>query len=312
MKKQDIVGYRTPLDAARRYKLEKVKVLKVAEDGSVAEVMLKGDARDGSKITLKADQIDLNGKNINLTSDDISISSTNFNVDTDGNLTCSNANISGTINASSGTYRGTLNTSDDCIVGNNLYVGQNQSSTITDIKEINFTDNTRIRRLKYGSDEALSIFSEFININPKYNFSLFGYSGGSSASTNLLSIYSDNSTYRSSLNCNTDQMFFAVQPTIGSDIRLKNKIKETDISWIDDLKLKEFEYKKEKGKKQIGLIAQDYIDKDYSKYFLEKKENGYYGIQYGNINNALIQYCQELKQRVNNLEKRVEELERRK
>lgn len=121
MQKQDIVGYRTPLDAARRYKLEKVKVLKVAEDGSVAEVMLKGDAKDGSKITLKADQIDLKGKNINLTGDDVTISSTNFNVtstgavtasslaltggsitlgskfsvDSSGNMTCSNATITG-------------------------------------------------------------------------------------------------------------------------------------------------------------------------------------------------------------------------
>ena len=88
MKKQDIVGYRTPLDAARRYKLEKVKVLKVAEDGSIAEVMLKGDATDGSKIILKADQIKLEG---------YTTINGNFHIDEQGNMSCNNALINGVL-----------------------------------------------------------------------------------------------------------------------------------------------------------------------------------------------------------------------
>lgn len=39
----------------------------------------------------------LNGKEINLTSDDIIIESNNFKVDKNGNLTCTNANLSGSI-----------------------------------------------------------------------------------------------------------------------------------------------------------------------------------------------------------------------
>ena len=95
--------------------------------------------------------------------------------------------------------------------------------------------------------------------------------------------------------------------------RLKQKIKDMDVSWVDELRLKEFEYKSTPNKKQIGLIAQDYLDKDYSKYFIEKikipnDEQEYYGISYGNITNALIQYCQELKQEINTLKNEINSL----
>lgn len=47
---------------------------------------------------MKPIKLALNGKEINLTSDDININSTNFKVDKNGNMTCSNANITdGTI-----------------------------------------------------------------------------------------------------------------------------------------------------------------------------------------------------------------------
>lgn len=46
-----------------------------------------------SKFKLTQTKFHLNGKEINLTSDEIAIKSTNFNVDKDGNLSCSNANI---------------------------------------------------------------------------------------------------------------------------------------------------------------------------------------------------------------------------
>ena len=201
MQKQDLNGYRTPLDVARRYKLEKEKVLKVADDGSIAEVVLKGDAKDGSKITLKADQIDLKGKNINLTGDDVTISSTNFNVsstgvvtasslaltggsitlgnnfsvDSSGNMTCNNANVSGTINATGGTIAGNMNvtgtlnggtinganinTSNDITIGNNLYVGQNQTPTPWYSKYIYFNENSFLRRLVVGNGEKLELHS---------------------------------------------------------------------------------------------------------------------------------------------------------
>lgn len=56
----------------------------------------------------------LNGKEINLTSDNTIIKSNNFNVDKNGNMSCTNANISGTISSSDANITGgkiVLNTS---------------------------------------------------------------------------------------------------------------------------------------------------------------------------------------------------------
>ena len=57
-------------------------------------------------VQINANKISLDGKQINLTSDDITISSTNFNVDKNGNLSCSNANISGTITSNNANITG--------------------------------------------------------------------------------------------------------------------------------------------------------------------------------------------------------------
>lgn len=53
-------------------------------------------------ITINANKISLAGKTIQLTSDNIAINSTNFKVTKDGNLTCSNANVTGSVTATSG------------------------------------------------------------------------------------------------------------------------------------------------------------------------------------------------------------------
>ena len=95
------------------------------------------------------------------------------------------------------------------------------------------------------------------------------------------------------------------QPSYGSDIRLKDKIKVIeDVSWIDDLVIKEYEYKTSPGEKNIGLIAQDYENKEYAKYFLNKDLKDMYCISYTDITNALIKYCQDLKNRILELERR--------
>ena len=88
--------------------------------------------------------------------------------------------------------------------------------------------------------------------------------------------------------------------TNNSDKRLKENIKDVDdVSWIDKLKIKEFEYKKRPNKKHIGIIAQDYLDEEFKKYFLYKNEMDIFTVSYTDITNALIKYCQELKKEVN-------------
>ncbi len=258
-------------------------VLKVNSDGKIAQVRLDGDADEGTVIELDADAINLKasdilnllaGNEINLTANNININSTNFKVDKDGNII-----------ATSGTFGGTVNTSKDLTVGDNAYIGQNQQSDADKVKYLYFSENAYIRRWVI-------------------------------ANKNYLRITSDLNT---GLACGSGHIYVmdgAIQmshtPTIVSDERLKQQIKDIDTSFIDDLKVKEFEYKNTPNKKQIGLIAQDYLDKDYAKYFLNKtlndNEEEYYSIAYGNITNALIQYCQEMKKEIKSLKKEIEDL----
>ena len=107
---------------------------------------------------------------------------------------------------------------------------------------------------------------------------------------------------------NSDDIRCTSEPYWPSDERLKENIKDVNVGWIDDLKVKEFVYKTNLNKNKIGLIAQDYLEKDYNKYFLEQDRDGYYAIRYSNITNALIKYCQELKQRVDTMQEEINKL----
>ena len=205
---------------------------------------------------------------INLRGNRVIIDSDNFKLTSDG-----------TITANAGTFGGTINTSKDLTVGNNAYIGQN---TDTSIKYLYFGTNGYIRRWTIGGQNYIMLYSDY---NTRLSCQDTGY-----------------------INVLNDMISMSHNPTVSSDKRLKKNIKEIDVSWIDDLKVKEFEYKTSPSKKQIGLIAQDYENEEYSKYFLNKNENDYYGISYGNITNALIQYCQELKQEINTLKNEINSL----
>ena len=122
-------------------------VLKVDDNGNIVKVALSADPSEGTTFKVKADNIQMTASeaisfmsdgDINLTSNDITISSTNFSVDENGNLTCTNADISGTITSSNGTIGGfTIGTSsihsgsgdnqvyigtDSIMMGNGFYV----------------------------------------------------------------------------------------------------------------------------------------------------------------------------------------------
>lgn len=288
---------------------------KVGEDEIISKINLSTEAAE-----INANKISLAGKTIQMTSDNIAINSTNFKVDKDGNMT-----------ANSGTFGGTLNTSQDCTVGENLTVGANQSSSSDRRKKIKFTDNTYIERYIYSSGSAERLYAVAKNqlamivggpgINDGPGISVqsdrFGLSSAGSSTTSQFSTinggtntlilwHGDNNTY-SYINVWNNKIEMNRQPTIVSDKRKKKNIENIDTSWIDELKVKEFEYKDSEDK-QIGLIAQDYIYKDYAKYFLNEDEEGYYSITYGNITNALIQYCQEMKQEINSLKEEIKQL----
>lgn len=254
---------------------------KVGEDEVISAINLSSE-----EAQINADKISLKGKTIQLTSDNIAINSRYLQIDKYGNIT-----------ASKGTFSGTITTDENLTVGRNIYLAMDSTYR----KNIYLSNNSVISRLVNAGpyDEAIEIKSESIHLE---------------TGTAVISVSPDNAFVQSGnvYLRGENNVYSNKQITITSDERLKDNIKNISVDWINDLKVKEFEYKNDNGRKQIGLIAQEYLDKDYSKYFLNDFDlNGekYYGISYGNITNALIQYCQEMNEKVNKLEKRIEELE---
>lgn len=256
------------------------------------DLISKINLSEGSAM-INANKINLEGETIDLTSKRIKIQSTNFNVDEEGNMTCMK-----------GTFGGDLKTEKDCIVGNNLIIGVNQSQDASDYKKISLSNTAYIERLLSGDYSLLNMRGDAIQL----------FVDGETPNSNhplLVADYYDAvlSTENQHLGLHNGYIGCSSTPIVDSDKRLKQDIKDTKVDWIDELKVKEFEYIKSPNQKQIGLIAQDYIDKGYSKYFLIKKEDGYYGISYGNIQSALIQYCQQLNKKIEKLEERIKKME---
>ena len=254
---------------------------KVGEDEVISAINLSSE-----EAQINADKISLKGKTIQLTSDNIAINSRYLQIDKYGNIT-----------ASKGTFSGAVITDENLTVGRNIYLAMDSTYR----KNIYLSNNSVISRLVNAGpyDEAIEIKSADIH--------LVSGTGSISVNPDNAFVQSGNVYLRGDNNVYSNK-----QITITSDERLKGNIKNISVDWINDLKVKEFEYKDDNGRKQIGLIAQEYLDKGYSKYFLNDFDlNGekYYGISYGNITNALIQYCQEMKEKINKLEKRIEELE---
>lgn len=278
-----------------------------------------------SAITQTADEINLEvskkvGEDevistINQSAEKIELRANRLVIDSD----CFKLSEDGKMESVNGKFSGDINTDSNAIVGNDLYVGQNQSSDAIDKKYIYFSDDSYIQRIRQASTnkEVIKLNADWIALEKdSHRTASFSNNSISLESTNVFNIYSDGFVNIMGgfkwINFDSSGITASTQITVASDERLKDNIKNISVDWINDLKVKEFEYKNDNGRKQIGLIAQEYLDKDYSKYFLNDfilNDETYYGISYGNITNALIQYCQELNAKVKDLEKRIEELE---
>lgn len=104
------------------------------EDFTGANFML-GINNDTSSAVIKADKVSLSGKKIDLTSDNISITSNNFNVDSEGNVSCNNANIKGTVESSDGNIGGwTIN--NEGLTNGRVFVKNDGSSTIYTVADL--------------------------------------------------------------------------------------------------------------------------------------------------------------------------------
>lgn len=256
-------------------------VLKATADGYISKVSLGADVSTGSSFNVLADNINFNGKTFDLTTENLAITSTNFSVDKNGNMT-----------ANSGTFGGTLNTSQNCTVGNNLYVGQNQVSSGVDLKYIYFNTDNYIKRVYSASAKGMEMWGKDLSRIRVGNSTVEALDDQVKMETRSGGYFYINGTLVHS----------SSSIIVDSDKKLKTDIEDVDVDWIDNLDIKQYKYKTDLNTKHIGIIAQDYIDKDGSEFYLRQYEQDgedYYGVAYGNITTALIKYCQELKKTIN-------------
>ena len=310
---------------------------KVGDNEIISKINQSAEA-----IQIQANKVSLAGKTIALTSDNININSNNFRVDNYGNITASNANISGTINASSGSFTGSVNATSGTFNGT-VYASSgsfngsiySSSGTIGGLT-ISGGGLSNSRAAINGSDGIIQCYNSSGGSMILSNAARLSATAGIGISSNSTgnvsaparnidikacsgaSVYigsmsnASGTSENNAITVTYSQIIMTRNPTIVSDIRKKKNIKDIKVDWIDELKVKEFDYKKGNDSKNIGLIAQDYLDKEYNKYFLQQDEEGYYGINYGNITNALIQYCQELKNEINTLKEEIKILKEEK
>ena len=100
----------------------------------------------------------------------------------------------------------------------------------------------------------------------------------------------------------------SVPISTGSDKRLKTNINDIDISsLIDNLKIKSFDYKK--GiKNVVGVIAQDLIDNEFSRFILRENNEGILSVDYNALSIACIQRVQKLSKKIKEMERVINEI----
>ena len=222
----------------------------------------------------------------NITGGSIKIGS-NFSVDSSGNLTAKgNASFQGSISGSTitgGTITGTTITTDkDLRVGNNIYLTQAGTGGA---KGIYLNGNNYIAfngssQLLLSSNTTIAIQSGSSNAK----------SSGVYASNNRLILqWSEINKQNVSIAVQEGHIYASRQIEIYSDMRLKENIKEIDLTGIFEyLNIYEFNYIGS-DKRTVGVIAQDFVGTPYEDIILSKNDKGYYSVDYNVINMAVAQ-----------------------
>lgn len=223
-----------------------------------------------------------------------------LNLDT-GELKMKNGTFDGTLNGATingGTINGTsIITDKDLTIGFNLYMG--------DIE-----DRATRRYLLFNDEYGLSFQNDVltIGVDPKSGLSsiakIWFTKGGAIniGSINQVTIVSDGYGILMQTQDGADMQFnisgdFRAnkQLVVSSDERLKDNIKDANLSaLIDILSVKEFNYKNDL-QKTVGVIAQQFIGTPYEDIILRKGKDGMYAVDYNVILMALVQYIQMMK-----------------
>lgn len=227
----------------------------------------------------------------NITGGTININN-RFMVDKDGNVHIDGngyfkGNIEGS-NISGGTINGTTITTDkDLKVGNNIYVGTYGDRNTKKYIYLNdlFSVASRNDVLCIGLANDTLFPPGTLNFTSDGSIYLKG--------TAYLRLENEDSGL-SSIMLAGGNINMSSQPVVGSDKRLKENIKEIDLTGIlNYLNIYEFNYKGSK-RKTVGVIAQDFIGTPYEDIILSKNEKGYYSVDYNVINMAIAQFIKKV------------------
>lgn len=306
------------------------------EDYTSAQILLNIN-NDTSEAKIKADKISLEGKTINLTSENVKIISTNFSVDENGNLSCTNANISGKLTAGSEIIGATI-TGGTISIGNNrdfyvnsigtaycksLHVTSKENVCTFDIRAdndtrlIEFTNNHIILRKTVSSSSAITI-----GIDSSGNGSIYLDSNGGIILGNLISINLNSALNGGNLSVNgtnaliscegimqatnfvnTSEERFKINIQKLAD-KIKNKLTtKTALDIIKNTDICEFNYYG-KTEKTVGLvIGEGYkTPKELIKTIKDSKGKESQGIDLYSMISLAYKAIQELADKISNME----------
>ena len=195
----------------------------------------------------------------------------------------------------------TINVGTDLIVGDSIYVGQNQTGHFGGRKGINFIEGIGFQFTKVGENGSITMITKGAG-GIRNNFDEYQTVVDANIDcVNLVASYQNQiknqfSVYQSSTNS-------SYQISVSSDKRLKENINDIDlIPLFDEVSVKRFDYKSGK-KDSVGVIAQDYVDNPLSNYILSKDEKGFYSVDYSVLYMASVQKIKQLEERIKKLEK---------
>ncbi len=172
----------------------------------------------------------LNGKQINLTSDNTIIKSNNFNVDKNGNMTCTNANVTGTINSSNATITGgRINLNADRRLGDQIFRIEDDCNAKTYIGSVNAS-------IGYiGTDISTGVYIQgraggqaIVRADVLSNNSLQKYKKNFEPLQDALNIVKSTDIYKYNLNVQDNNDKKRIGFVIGKDYKYANEITVLD------------------------------------------------------------------------------------
>ena len=248
---------------------------KVGEDEVISAINLSSE-----EAQINANKVSLNGKTIQLTSDNISIASNNFNVDSNGNLTCGNATIlGGKINLTdNNTPEGDILVADSRVSKMNLFSGGFVLSGKTQSYNPKITDNMYVELGFHNGSVMLNLMGEY----------------------SQTMIFDDGIITEGNITCRS-----LTQTSIEG---MKKNIEHfnSGLDIINDTDIYKFNYINETddNKKHIGFIIGNNC-----RYSKEITSNSNDGVDLYSMISVCFNAIKEQEQKINELEKRIEELE---